>query len=308
MEQTAAEVGSRAVSIVAEYWAGVLQRLDAEVHVFARLIAHEGERGRENEAVLARILEALVPRRYGIGSGLLFDTAGAYSRQTDIVVFEQSDEPAVLAQTTQVLFPIESVLACIEVKTTLRGEDVTDCLKKARDMRKLTVARKHADGSEHPLFVVLAYRAGQTPQTIMQKFLEAEEYERPDLVCVVEQAVLAGADQTIRDGSDAPIDAGIALLHTEDRQPVEGTPTGPDLRQRYEGREHSMVAIDGRHLLVDRSGALLLFAEALVRRLAQKQDRSTPVISYYVTAEMRELAWHELGDDDADEGEKTPSH
>jgi hypothetical protein len=280
------------VSIVAEYWAGVLQRLDAEVHVFAQLVMHEGERGRENEAVLARILEALVPQRYGIGSGLLFDTAGKYSRQTDIVVYEQSDEPAVLAQTTQLLFPIESALACIEVKTTLRGDDVTDCMGKARDMRLLSAARQQPDGAEHPLFVVLAYRAGQTPQTIMKKFMEADADGRPDLVCVLEQAILIGADGSIRAGSDAAIDAGLALLRGDDGEPIEGTPTGPDLRQLHEGRQFPMVDHDGRLLLVEPSRALLLFVEALVRRIAERQQRRPPVLSYYITDDTRELAWY----------------
>ena len=81
------------MSIVEEYSAGVLQRLNAEVYVFAQLVTHEGERGRENEAVIARILQALVPQRYGIGSGLLIDTVDQYSRQTDIIVYEQSDDP-----------------------------------------------------------------------------------------------------------------------------------------------------------------------------------------------------------------------
>ena len=74
------------MSIVEQYWGGVLQRLEAEVNVFAQLVAHEGEKGRENEAVMARILEALVPQRYGIGSGLLIDTMNNYGNQTDIVV------------------------------------------------------------------------------------------------------------------------------------------------------------------------------------------------------------------------------
>lgn len=38
--------------IVEQYWTGVLQRLDAEVAVFSKLVTHEGERGRENEAAI----------------------------------------------------------------------------------------------------------------------------------------------------------------------------------------------------------------------------------------------------------------
>ena len=283
-------LASRGVSIVGEYWGGVLQRLEAEVHVFAQLVAHEGERGRENEQVMGRILEALVPQRYGIGSGLLIDASDAYSRQTDIVVFDQSDEPAILAQTTQILFPIESVLAAIEVKTTQRADDITECLSKAKDMRAMQPARSHRDGSSHPLFVVLAYRAGQQLGTIARKLFEAEDDERPDLLCVVEQSFLAGVGGSIRTASDAAVDVGVALLR-EDGNPIVGEPTGPDMRQVHQGRQYPLVRYGAPLLLAEPSRALLLFVEALVRRLAEKQDQPKPVISHYVNEGMRDLAW-----------------
>jgi hypothetical protein len=125
------------VSIVEEYWAGVLARLQAEVEVFARLVQHRGEQGRESEVALARLLGSFVPQRFGIGTGLIIDTEDRYSRQMDLVVFEQSDEPAVLAQTTQLLYPIEAVLACIEVKTTIRKEALDDCATKKASITAL---------------------------------------------------------------------------------------------------------------------------------------------------------------------------
>jgi hypothetical protein len=289
------------MSIVNEYWAGVLQRLEVEVNVFAQLVAHEGEKGRENEAVMARILEALVPQRYGIGSGLLIDVHNHYSHQTDIVVYDQSDEPAVLAQTTQIPFPVESVLACVEIKTTLRGPDIADCLAKARDMRSgLVPARAHPDQSTHPLFVVLAYSGGLKPGTIVKKFMEADDAARPDLVCIVEQGVLLGAAGGIRIGSDEPLDAGIALLR-DDGRPVDGE-KNVNMRMVYRGRQYPLVNYGDRLLLVEPSRALLLFVEALVRRLAEQQTRPTPVISFYVDDEMRELAWY----DRAGEPSKSP--
>jgi hypothetical protein len=283
-----------AVSIVEDYWAGVLQRLDAEVHVFAQLVTHEGERGRENEAVLARILEALVPQRYGIGTGLLIDNSDHYSRQTDIVVFDQSDEPAVLAQTTQLLFPIESVLACIEVKTTLRGDDLSDCFEKARQMRQeLKPSRLYPDGSEHPLFIVLAYRAGQKPETLAKKLEECEPDDRPDLLCIVQQGLLMGSAGSIREGSDAA-DIGIAL-YRENGRPLVGRATGPELLALHANKQYPLVGYGQKLLLVDSSRALLLFVEALVRLLASRQARDKPVLSHYVSDHMRELAWYERG-------------
>lgn len=102
-------------NVVEQYWTGVLDRLRAEVDVLGTLIDHAGERGRENEIALSRILERFLPSRYGLGTGLLVDAEGGYSRQADLVIYDK-DQPALLGQTTPLLFPVETVYACIEVK------------------------------------------------------------------------------------------------------------------------------------------------------------------------------------------------
>ncbi len=136
-----------------------------------------------------------------------------------------------------------------------------------------------------------SYRAGQQPATLAKKFHEAADDERPDLVCVVEQGMLAGAEGSIRKASQARLDSGLALL-LDGGEPIEGTPTGPDMRQVHRGRQFPIVRYGERLLLVEPSRGLLLFVETLVRRLADKQARTVPVISHYVNEQMRELAWH----------------
>ena len=281
-------VSSGRVPIVKEYWAGVLQRLEAEVHVFSDLIVHMGERGRENEAVLVRILSAFVPQRYGVGSGLLISTRDEYSNQTDIVLYDQSDEPAVLAQTTQVLFPIENVLACVEVKTTLRAADLDDCFGKAKRMREMHTARRHPDGTRHPLFVVLAYKSGISDRSVAEKLASATSAERPDLLCVVERGLLAGEPGVLLPGSTSP-SCGLALVQ-QDGSPVESEPEDDSMRASHAGRRYPVVSFNGRLVLCDAPRALLLFVEALVRILAQQQCRSEPVVTHYVTDDLRTLA------------------
>jgi hypothetical protein len=74
--------------------------------------------------------------------------------------------------------------------------------------------------------------------------------------------------------------------------PIESRPSGPDLREVHEGRQYPMVRHAGRYLLVQPARGLLLFVEALVRGLADRQGRPAPAISHYVDAEMRQLAWY----------------
>jgi hypothetical protein len=277
-------------SIVAQYWAGVQQRLEAEVTVFAELVRHEAERGRENEAVLARILGSFVPRRYGVGSGLLIDSSDHYSRQTDVVLFDQSDELAVLAQTTQLLFPVENVLAGIEVKTTLRKEDIEDCALKHEDLLRLEPSREHPDGTSHPLFVVLAYTAGPRPATLISHFRSSDHATRPELGCVLGPGLVFGSTPLVASDQVSGLAAGLCLLRDENGDYIEGKPTGPEMMATYGGRQYPVVKYEGQNLLVDRARALLLFVEALVALLAEKQGRPAPAISAYVTKEMRSLA------------------
>jgi hypothetical protein len=280
------------VTLIEEYWVGVLQRLEAEVHIFARLLTHEGERGRENELALARVLEAFVPQRYGVGTGILIDREDHHSRQTDIVLFERSDEPAVLAQTTQLLYPVESVLACIEVKTTLRGRDLDDCFRKTADLRALSPSRAREDGTSHPLSLVLAYEAGAERggglASLAQKFTDADETERPDLVCVIRQGLLMGGPRTLSDGND--LDVGVVLLRGDDGAPITGTPSGPSMQVLHEGRQYPLVRRGQDYVMVEPARALLLFVEVLVRRLALQQGRGVPVVCDYVDERLRERA------------------
>ena len=104
---------------VGPYWRGVTQRLQAEVEQMNQLIDHQGAKGTENELSLARLVENLIPTRFGVGSGLLVDANGRSSKQMDLVVYERGTQPGIFAQTNEVLFPVENVRLCIEVKTRL---------------------------------------------------------------------------------------------------------------------------------------------------------------------------------------------
>ncbi|MEA2378458.1 MAG: hypothetical protein QOD13_2365 [Thermoleophilaceae bacterium] len=276
--------------IVEEYWAGVLARLQAEVDVFARLVRHKGEQGRENEAALARLLGSFVPRRFGIGTGLVIDASDRTSRQMDLVVFEQSDEPAVLAQTTQLLYPVEAVVACIEVKTTIRKDELEDCARKKASISELEPRRTHPDGSRHPLFFVLGYSAALLPASIYRALQDIDPSERPDVISVLEPGVLAGRTEALQQLAADDYAGGLVLLRDKTGTPINGTPRGSDMMAEHEGRLYPLVKYRDEYVLVDPARNLLLFAEALVRLLADQQGRREPVLTHYLDVHTRHLA------------------
>lgn len=278
------------MSILEEYWSGVLRRLQAEVDTFNRLIDHQATKGGENEVSLARVLERLVPRRFGVGSGLLIDRRGKYSKQMDIVVFDQTDEPALLAQTNQVLFPIENVRFCIEVKTRLDKDEIEDAEEKRASIHALT--------SLEPLppLALVSYMSSQTLPTVgrhLRDGVRAGADGRVDLALVVDQALIAGQAAllpTLATQAAPPVDYVVGVTPL---QVVEGgerqvgrhvAPNPADLSTQMlvGGHLYTVASTPYGDVLAESSRALLLFCEAMLAHLARGQQR-TSVLSDYIT-------------------------
>jgi Domain of unknown function (DUF6602) len=281
------------MAIVEEYWSGVLNRLQSEVDVFNELITHAGERGRENELSFARILASLIPRRYGVGSGLLIDSEDHYSKQTDIVIYNQADEPAILAQTSQIIYPVECTRACLEVKTRLGSEEIKDAGKKRASVFDL-LSRVNST----PLYGLIAYKSTVHSEALVGALRALPPEEKPDLVCVLGLGFMAGyrsvLDPTYNRGGDDPYLYGNALLQGRgpgnERIPHHPVEPLPGTTKFAAGEiSYPVVKLGNKYMVAEPSRSLLIFCEALVRNLAHSENRPTPAFSYYITDIAREL-------------------
>lgn len=279
------------MTVIRDYWEGVRQRLQAEVDVFSSLVAHRGEQGRENEVALQRVLESLLPKRIGVGTGLVIDRSDHYSKQADLILYDSADEPAILAQTTQLLFPIETVLAVIEVKTTFRSGDFEDCFEKRRCLNALE-ATPWDDGSvNEPLFVVLAYDTDQSPENLARRLAQASPDDVPDLMSVVRYGFLSGKPPLLDNTAGGPTSAlvqGVSLLKDGGgwRQPSAGS---NGVEEQINGHLYPIVELGGVDYVSDPAKGLLLFIEALVRGIAKLQGRRGPAFSNYLDQETRTM-------------------
>lgn len=285
------------MKLVSQYWRGVLRRLQAEVEDFNKLINHRGEMGRENELSIARMLENLVPARYGVGSGLLFDSDGNDSLQTDIVLFDAVDEPAILAQTNQVLFPVENVRGAIEVKTNISGAELSDIGKKVKSVKALNPAIGNT-----PICAAVGYQATALLDTVMSHFKKLKtdtEDNRPDLFLVVDPAVIGMSARIARNlGWDVPesIDYLLGVTPLQVHQDGEATigsyepvPQGVSAGVLRDGNRFAVHSVSSKEYLAESARALLLFSEALITTLATENRRSAPGFHYYITPAMRDL-------------------
>jgi hypothetical protein len=275
------------MDLVGKYWAGVRQRLRAEVDIFAGLVEHNLERGEENEAAFARVLQSFVPDRYGIGSGLLIDRHGKASKQMDIILFEQTDEPKVLAQTNQLLYPVENVVAVIEIKTRLTIEEIADYADKRKSVSDLD-----SNTGEYPVFATLAYKSEVAHDTTAKSLKAHPPGARVDLACVLDSGLLSGTAALLRQKQHAPSDfvTGMALLRDEVSGAwVKAPKVVRGMRHRHDGEDYRITRVGTDLVLVDEARTLLLFVEALARIMAERTNRPEPVMSCYLKPESRLL-------------------
>ena len=76
------------VNIIEQYYRGITQQLRSEVDFINSLFQHQGVKGEGNEEILRDLLRRFIPKRYGVGTGIVIDRHGNQSRQSDIIIYD----------------------------------------------------------------------------------------------------------------------------------------------------------------------------------------------------------------------------
>lgn len=99
-------------------------------------VKHRGERGRAREEVLRQYLREVIPEGFLVATGFIIDSTGKQSRQQDLIIVRRDYHPRFQVGGTQ-FFPVESVAAVIEVKSTLKSRTLRNAIENARSVKAL---------------------------------------------------------------------------------------------------------------------------------------------------------------------------
>jgi hypothetical protein len=193
------------MSALEQYWSGIGQWLQIQAESFNRMIAHNGEMGRANELTVADFFSSLLPPNLAIGSGMIIGTDGKQSRQCDLIVHEVHKHPRLFAQTVQFVYPADTVVMTVEVKTTLDAGEVESIGRNTKSVRD---AKRAANDVRTPFVAVFAFATSASPATTLKWFKALDSGSRPDLVCIVSPGILIGP-------GDDGVSAECVLLHAE---------------------------------------------------------------------------------------------
>lgn len=104
---------------------GVSKRLQAHVDL-SSIYAQPGGVGDDREFAVTDLLREMLPTRFGVEKGRIFDSDGNLSAEIDAIVFERDEQFLSLEIGSRRLIPVESVYGVFEVKSTLGSKKTFD--------------------------------------------------------------------------------------------------------------------------------------------------------------------------------------
>ncbi|SOD17256.1 DUF6602 domain-containing protein [Nitrosomonas ureae] len=178
------------MTLFPDYLADVTREMAAKSNAIRRDFAtHRLSGGENREHLVTDFLSSHLPGRFGVSSGLIVSPIGQFSNQADVVVVDGQNNSPLYGASRVRLWPVESVYALIEVKTTLSPAELTDSVSKCQRFKKLE--RRFCETSDlklkESLFVVWAFECPAI-DTIRQNILSALDdiprEHQPDLFIV----------------------------------------------------------------------------------------------------------------------------
>ncbi len=160
-------------------------------------VNHAGERGSEREASLRTFLSTYLPSKYAVANGEIVDELGHTTKQCDLVIYDHLNCPLLLAGKDYRVFPVEPVLATIEVKSVLSVAELRDASEKIKSVKSLS----HENSAIAR--IIFAYSStwktdpmGSIAENLRKINRSLEPHQFIDLLCVLDTGVINIVDET----------------------------------------------------------------------------------------------------------------
>jgi hypothetical protein len=179
----------------------ILARVHAAIDAAraVRGISHSGLKGQLREIVIRDLFQPLFPLDIGLGTGEIITDFNQHSQQQDVIIFDKSIVPPILFEETTGIFPIESVLFVIEIKTRLTADELKSSIDSANQLRSLEYLPGEYDVSDNPtqligqrlIPAILAFdsdlsESGKTELERFQEIWGGSTHEPPiQMICIV---------------------------------------------------------------------------------------------------------------------------
>jgi len=167
-----------------DYYGSIADTMESRISTLA-FIQHSLTRGLQNEEVLREFLKTYVPSRFTVGTGFViprkgFAEAVEFSRQIDVLIYDSLFYAPLIQTGEVVVCSSESVVAAIEVKSTLYSSALAEAL---RNIAVVKAIDPRING------YIFAFNPSAREATIRKRLTQAAETysfrQLPDAICVL---------------------------------------------------------------------------------------------------------------------------
>ena len=110
-------------TLIQKYSTALIQSLISKIESL-KTLDHKLTKGELRELFVSDLLNLFLTDQFGIGSGIIVNQRGRQSKQNDIIIYDKRILPPFIKQSHLCVFPAESVLAVLEIKSNLRKKDI----------------------------------------------------------------------------------------------------------------------------------------------------------------------------------------
>jgi hypothetical protein len=186
--------------------AGLHDDIEQRLSIARKTFGHSTTKGDASERVWLELLQNYLPQRYQVATAHVVDSAGKFSEQIDVVVFDRQYSPFIFKFEGNVIVPAEGVYAVFEAKQAINAGQVSyaqDKVQSVRTLKRTSLPIPHAGGTFPPkplpyiLAGLLTFESDWNPP-LGKATLDAlgnETDRRLDLGCVAAHGIF-GCDET----------------------------------------------------------------------------------------------------------------
>jgi hypothetical protein len=175
---------------------GLHNEIQAKLASARELLGHPVDKGDASEAAWLELLSTYLPKRYSADKAYVVDSAGKFSEQLDVVVYDRQYSPFIFVRDGTKIIPAESVYAVFEAKQSLNAGQVAYAHKKiasVRVLKRTSMPVPHVSGIAEPkplhhiLGGLLTFESDWKPplgEPLAAALLAGNAVEQIDLGCV----------------------------------------------------------------------------------------------------------------------------
>nr|WP_312986607.1 DUF6602 domain-containing protein [Comamonas koreensis] len=123
------------MSIIFEKIKSKIENLKNEFRI-NKIVAHNGIKGELNESELSSLIKEVIPQRYRVSKGVIENTKGDQSNETDILIYDDEILPAYIRKDLTFV-PVEAVKYIFEVKSSLNSTELKTTFSKFKKFKSI---------------------------------------------------------------------------------------------------------------------------------------------------------------------------